>query len=499
MKLAHALAALLALAAPVAAQITPTPPPLRTVGILQSTQTWTGLNTFTSVVTFSSAQILSPSGMTVVGTMTVQGNAFSVGGSTINANAGTVKLASTTVTGTFHGLGASGFPAGLTASSVTASSLTGPTAAGVGVVGPLTAGSSVTVAGSVGVGTSSPLSKLHVSGGAVLVSSGGIHSEGNAALPLNIGSRIADGTFSTFTLTSDGVAFINVGNSATALPTIPGLWVRDLNGTATPVIGFHQATTFRRGMRNPAGNRDLDLFTENSDADGNINLYTGNNVLAASFRAASHFVAIGSVTALGGAHVQGNLGVGTAAPTAKLNVAGGNVLVSSGALRTEGAVARPLELGARMSDGTFSTFTVTSDGVMFLNVLNSASALPTVPGLWVRDLNGVATPVIGFHQADTFRRGLRNPGGNRDVDIFTQNSDGDGNVNVYTGNNTLTASFRDTGGFRLYSRTIAQLNAITPDAVGEAFYCNNCSPAKIVVSTGTSAGNFADAIGGAFQ
>lgn len=51
----------------------------------------------------------------------------------------------------------------------------------------------------------------------------------------------------------------------------------------------------------------------------------------------------------------------------------------------------------------------------------------------------------------------------------------------------------------LYSRTIAQLQAITPTAVGQMYYCNNCSPLKAVVSTGTSAGNFADAAGGTFK
>lgn len=55
------------------------------------------------------------------------------------------------------------------------------------------------------------------------------------------------------------------------------------------------------------------------------------------------------------------------------------------------------------------------------------------------------------------------------------------------------------GAARLNSRTLAYLVAYTPIAVGEAYYCNNCSPAKIVVSTGTSASNFADAVGGTFK
>ena len=60
---------------------------------------------------------------------------------------------------------------------------------------------------------------------------------------------------------------------------------------------------------------------------------------------------------------------------------------------------------------------------------------------------------------------------------------------------SVTAS----GPIRSYSRTIAQLVAYSPITTGEQFYCSNCSPAKIVVSTGTSASNFADAVGGTFK
>ena len=183
-----------------------------------------------------------------------------------------------------------------------------------------------------------------------------------------------------------------------------------------------------------------------------------------------------------------NVGIGTSAPASKLHLSGGSVLVSSGALRTEGAIARPLELGARMSDGTFSTFTVTSDGVMFLNVLNSASALPTVPGLWVRDLNGVGTPVIGFHQASNYRRGMRNPGGNRDLDLFTQNDDGDGKINIYTGNNTLAARFIANGLFEPVQKTTLEISLMVPTRSGQIV--DNSTIGKVCRSTGTNAGNF---------
>lgn len=54
------------------------------------------------------------------------------------------------------------------------------------------------------------------------------------------------------------------------------------------------------------------------------------------------------------------------------------------------------------------------------------------------------------------------------------------------------------GTVTLPNKTIAQLLAITP-VKGDPYFCTDCSPAKIVVATGTAAGNFADAVGGAFK
>lgn len=73
----------------------------------------------------------------------------------------------------------------------------------------------------------------------------------------------------------------------------------------------------------------------------------------------------------------------------------------------------------------------------------------------------------------------------------------DGSVGISTG--TPQATLDVAGGIGSYSRSMAQLLAITPLQVGVQYFCNNCSPAKMVVSTGTSAGNFADIMGGTFQ
>lgn len=77
-------------------------------------------------------------------------------------------------------------------------------------------------------------------------------------------------------------------------------------------------------------------------------------------------------------------------------------------------------------------------------------------------------------------------------------------VEDVTGTDLLTVQAAGTiiasaGPYRLYSRSKAQLQAIVPGAVGESYYCSDCSPKKNVVSTGTSAGNFADPAGGEFK
>ena len=70
-------------------------------------------------------------------------------------------------------------------------------------------------------------------------------------------------------------------------------------------------------------------------------------------------------------------------------------------------------------------------------------------------------------------------------------------VNVTYG---ITASTVTASSYvQFASKSKAQLLAITPTAVGQNYYCNNCSPLKNVVSTGTSAGNFADQVGGEFK
>jgi hypothetical protein len=73
-------------------------------------------------------------------------------------------------------------------------------------------------------------------------------------------------------------------------------------------------------------------------------------------------------------------------------------------------------------------------------------------------------------------------------DLAVQNSDA-----VAVSTITISASLT------LASRTMVQLLGLTPTSAGQCYYCSDCTLTKIVVSTGTAAGNFASAAGGTFQ
>lgn len=92
------------------------------------------------------------------------------------------------------------------------------------------------------------------------------------------------------------------------------------------------------------------------------------------------------------------------------------------------------------------------------------------------------------------------------------------NVTADSANTALTIPYRDSNGVvnldflnaaqsgpvSTFSRTIAQLQVLVPAEAGDIYFCSNCAnllgnTGELVVSTGTSAGNFASAGGDQFK
>jgi hypothetical protein len=60
-----------------------------------------------------------------------------------------------------------------------------------------------------------------------------------------------------------------------------------------------------------------------------------------------------------------------------------------------------------------------------------------------------------------------------------------------TGSTSVTSPlYIGTGAIRLYSRTKAQINALATPAIGDAYYCSDCTAVTMCVSTGTVVNSF---------
>ncbi|MGD9642338.1 MAG: beta strand repeat-containing protein [Elusimicrobiales bacterium] len=76
---------------------------------------------------------------------------------------------------------------------------------------------------------------------------------------------------------------------------------------------------------------------------------------------------------------------------------------------------------------------------------------------------------------------------------YNLHSQGENSINLFDG------AVGIGGMLSLPVRSMAELLAYTPTFEGEVYYCSDCSPKKLVISTGTAAGNFASVDGGTFQ
>lgn len=342
-----------------------------------------------------------------------------------------------------------------------------------------------------GVGTNTPAYMLDVAGGGHFTSSmtvdGGIYGSVTGAASLNVlkagdtmsGPLNVDASVTVDSLTVTGLVNgnylaanrLNIGNGF-GVATNP-LFV--LNNVAPATYVVKVSSSNGGNMFNIYGNGDIGANTEGGNFA--IGALTGDG---SKLYVAGNATVTGSVFSVGGSTLVvagGKVGVGTTAPDQKLTVAGN--------ISTTGTV---------ISSGTGSNY--------FAGVLGTPGIVIPLPTADTRGMvtdvgvNGSAIYLVKNASGDySIRFDVTDTGIANYPNAMVINYNGKVGISVTAPKATLDVA----GGIGSYSRTMAQLLAITPLQVGVQYFCNNCTPAKMVVSTGTAAGNFADIMGGAFQ
>lgn len=70
----------------------------------------------------------------------------------------------------------------------------------------------------------------------------------------------------------------------------------------------------------------------------------------------------------------------------------------------------------------------------------------------------------------------------------------DSQAETFTSSITVTGNLETDGYFQTFSRTKAQLGAIVPTAVGQLYYCSDCTALRTCISTGTAQGAFSSPV-----
>ncbi|MBI4351407.1 MAG: hypothetical protein HY550_08210 [Elusimicrobia bacterium] len=135
---------------------------------------------------------------------------------------------------------------------------------------------------------------------------------------------------------------------------------------------------------------------------------------------------------------------------------------------------------------------------------NTSGQVTNAYGIWVQNEQtaGVVVNNYGVYVATPVLSGgaITN---NYGIYISTQSGLGAAtDYNIYSAGagsvNRFEGAVRVDGALRLASKTKAEILLLDPVDVGEMYYCSDCTPKTMVVSTGTAVGNFANGAGGAF-
>ena len=344
----------------------------------------------------------------------------------------------------------------------------------------------VTAAGSVGIGSAIPATKLDVIGDirsstALRTIKSQIADEGAGVLFQTTGYlRFSNGASEFIRLSSTGNLGIGTDNPATKLDVFGNAKIRTLGGTSSLTIGEGQTsnqyavidlvgdTTYNQsGLRiirdNTGANASSSIYHRGTGAltlytveSAPIEFRTSNSSYVSRYDANGNFL-INSVTptgtasqnlqVTGGAYVSGNLGVGVVSPTAKLDVDGGaassQIVVSRFSGSASGATGNIVNvLTSNLQSGAeLQAYSLSTDNTTFLNSITDAVVLrssSTTSGGFAL-LTGTTAPLIfatdstervRITSSGNFGVNTTNPLGKLSVFTTSKNTAG-----AYSGNN----------------------------------------------------------------
>ncbi len=400
---------------------------------------------------------------TIVGTVTVQGSAFSVGGSTLAVSGGTLSLGNPLAVGS-GGTGLNAATSGGVLGYTGGAGLSwSPALTLNGVVYGQGAGTTPTTTAQPGLNT-------------VLFGSNGAPSWTNT--PTLTGTNFTG-------VPGSGLTTLNtIGTGAGAVPAKNGGTGADLSGGAAGGIPYFSATGVMSALGQ--GTQDYALTSNVAGAPQWTDMSLGTTVKWATNLAGG---GAGQLPYQSAVKTTSMLAAGTAGQLLQSGGAGAPAWTTTQYPGTSGASGTLLRSNGTNWVNSQAAFpnTVGASQILYSNGANNVAGLTTVAsGVLVTDGSGV--PSIGTTLPAV-------SGVNLTSLVATQISAGTFPSGIFT-----FGGGPGTGGVGLPSVAKATLKTTGAGAAGRLFYCNDCTNGMVVVSTGTGAASqYANAAGGQWQ